>query len=433
MASYPTTLERDYRRALRRRVAAVERVLLDQFSEWLIFAGVEIDARVRTDSQASDAAQARRIIRRVRTAYDAANPYEKDDALARQTFERAKGYTGREVTRKYKGAVGVEPLITADTRGLAEGFVQENVALIRDLPNKQLAQIEAEVIAAIARGERAGALSKIIRERSGVAKKRADLIARDQMGKAVSQLNQKRQQDLGVDRYIWRTAGDERVRPEHVARNGETFSWSDSPPDGHPGEPINCRCTAEPVLTDILDGLGVDYDAKDFNRPDDPRSIRKARTNFNILADVKAFLSIDDNDISSDKAIFPPEKLERLEKALSKIDVPVLSGEEGGRFAKQMGGQAVYFPGESGRPGFNAWGNDVPRTAVIEELIHLRQHRRMKYQMPTSRQIIKLEIEAQDELLRLGKKLNWSGNELEPIRQAKGIWTKELEGLDEDA
>ena|GEM_PF-4690727 len=197
-----------------------------------------------------------------------ANPYEKDDALAQRTFERAKGYTGREVTRKYKGAVGVEPLITADTRGLAEGFVQENVALIRDLPAKQLTQIEEEVIEAIARGERAGALSKIIRARSGVAKKRADLIARDQMGKAVSQLNQKRQQDLGVDRYIWRTAGDERVRPEHVARNGETFSWSDSPPDGHPGEPINCRCTAEPVLTDILDSLGVDYNAGDFNRSD---------------------------------------------------------------------------------------------------------------------------------------------------------------------
>jgi len=124
--------------------------------------------------------------------------------------------------------------VNADTRRVAEDFVKENVALIRDLPNKQLTQIEAEVIAAIERGERAGALSKIIRARSGVAKKRADLIVRDQMGKAVSQLNQKRQQDLGVDRYIWRIAGDERVRPEHAERNGQTFSWSDSLSDGHP-------------------------------------------------------------------------------------------------------------------------------------------------------------------------------------------------------
>ena len=202
----------------------------------------------------------------MRTAYDAANPYEKDDALARQTFERAKGYTGREVTRKYKGAVGVEPLVNADTRALADAFVQENVALIRDLPAKQLTQIEAEVIQAIERGERAGALSKIIRALSGVAKKRAELIARDQMGKAVSQLNQKRQQDLGISRYIWRTTGDERVRPEHVARNGETFSWSDPPADGHPGEPINCRCTAEPVFADVLDELGID--SQGFNEPD---------------------------------------------------------------------------------------------------------------------------------------------------------------------
>lgn len=44
--------------------------------------------------------------------------------------------------------------------------------------------------------------------------------------------------------YIWRTAGDERVRPEHAQYNGTKRAWNDSP---NPGEDFNCRCWAEPV------------------------------------------------------------------------------------------------------------------------------------------------------------------------------------------
>ena len=45
--------------------------------------------------------------------------------------------------------------------------------------------------------------------------------------------------------YIWRTAGDSKVRSSHAERNGETFSWDAPPEGGHPGEAPNCRCRAE--------------------------------------------------------------------------------------------------------------------------------------------------------------------------------------------
>jgi|SRR5690554_1356868 len=259
MPNYPKTLERDYRRALRQRVANVERATRYAFDKWLEWgAGDAINERARTDSAGSDAEQAKSIIRRVRTAYDATYTTAKDLDLASETFERVDGYTYRGIKREYAAAVGVEPLINADTRQVAAQFVAENVALIQDLPTKQLAQIEADVVQAIESGQRAEAISKAIRERSGMARRRADLIARDQMGKAVSQLNQKRMQSLGVDKYIWRTVGDERVRDEHAERDGEMFSWSEPPEDGHPGEPINCRCSAEPVLDDVLSDLGIE-------------------------------------------------------------------------------------------------------------------------------------------------------------------------------
>lgn len=277
MPNYPKTLERDYRRALRRRVQNVERATRYAFDRWLEWgARSEINERARTDSAGSDVEQAKSIIRRVRTAYDATYSTAKDLDLASKTFERVDGYTYRGIKREYTAAVGVEPVLNAQTRAVAEAFIKENVALIQDLTTKQLAQIEADVVQAIESGQRAEAISKAIRERSGMARRRADLIARDQMGKAVSQLNQKRMQSLGVDKYIWRTVGDERVRDEHAARDGETFSWSDPPEDGHPGEPINCRCSAEPVLTDILDELGVDYDPADFNQPGPAKAIKSA-------------------------------------------------------------------------------------------------------------------------------------------------------------
>jgi hypothetical protein len=45
--------------------------------------------------------------------------------------------------------------------------------------------------------------------------------------------------------YIWRTAGDDKVRPSHAANEGRVFAWNDPPETGHPGEDFNCRCTAE--------------------------------------------------------------------------------------------------------------------------------------------------------------------------------------------
>jgi hypothetical protein len=53
--------------------------------------------------------------------------------------------------------------------------------------------------------------------------------------------------------YIWRTRGDDKVRPTHAANNGRIFAWDNPPGTGNPGEDYGCRCTAEPYHgTDII-------------------------------------------------------------------------------------------------------------------------------------------------------------------------------------
>ncbi|MBR2215975.1 MAG: minor capsid protein [Selenomonadaceae bacterium] len=90
-------------------------------------------------------------------------------------------------------------------------------------------------------------LTQEIRDITGAAKKRATLIAVDQVGKLHSQLSQYRQMNAGIERYIWVTMLDSRVRPKHRPRHGVSYRWDSPPDDGHPGWPIRCRCVAQPV------------------------------------------------------------------------------------------------------------------------------------------------------------------------------------------
>lgn len=64
-------------------------------------------------------------------------------------------------------------------------------------------------------------------------------------------INQLRQEDLGIEQYIWRSQDDAKVRDSHAAYDDRVFRWDDPPEGGHPGEAHNCRCYAEPVAPDV--------------------------------------------------------------------------------------------------------------------------------------------------------------------------------------
>jgi len=131
-------------------------------------------------------------------------------------------------------------------------FVQDNVRLIKSIPEHALNDVEGVVLSGIRRGARATDIAKTISDRFDVSRSKATLIARDQIGKFNGELTQLRHQEAGITEYIWRTSRDERVRKTHRERDGNHFAWASPPADGHPGEPVQCRCTAEPVLDQFL-------------------------------------------------------------------------------------------------------------------------------------------------------------------------------------
>jgi SPP1 gp7 family putative phage head morphogenesis protein len=192
----------------------------------------------------------------IRVAVDRSFTERNLAPMIAQTGQATADAQKRELGKQLKAAIGLEvPIRDPKLQPRLEAWTAENVALIKSIPARYLDDVQKVVTRSIADGDRWEELADKLEERFGVAESSAQLVARDQVGKFYAAVGQARQEDLGVTRYTWRTSQDERVRPEHVAREGKVFSWDDPPEDGHPGEPVNCRCTAEPVLDELIASL----------------------------------------------------------------------------------------------------------------------------------------------------------------------------------
>ncbi len=128
------------------------------------------------------------------------------------------------------------------------GWAEENVKLIRSLDERMVGDVIRLVARAAEDGTQTRTLARQIAERAQVSQARARVIARDQVGKLASLSARERSKAAGAQTYRWSASGDERVRPEHQARNGKTFRFDDPPPGGHPGEAVLCRCVAVPIF-----------------------------------------------------------------------------------------------------------------------------------------------------------------------------------------
>jgi SPP1 gp7 family putative phage head morphogenesis protein len=132
----------------------------------------------------------------------------------------------------------------ADVRDQLQVAVTKSVSLIKGLNDDLAKRVEFTILDAAQKGQSTTILSERLRKEMGISRDRARLIARDQVSSLNATLTKIRQKQVGIDQYVWQTAQDERVRHAHRLRQGKIFSWDDPPQDGHPGEPINCRCVA---------------------------------------------------------------------------------------------------------------------------------------------------------------------------------------------
>ena len=211
----------------------------------------------RGDSLRMDASgkRTKRAMEEVRKAFDAAFPDRRLEEVAEDMARRTNRHNREQLSRQLKAAVGVD-VVGAEPRlqPLVDNFVTQNVSLIKSIPARMFDEVEARVQSGVTLGLRHEDMAEDIEKRFGVSESRAELIARDQTLTFYGSLNEVRQKALGLEFYIWRTARDERVRPEHAEREGKRYQWGD-PEEEIPGEAVACRCFAEPDVEALLESL----------------------------------------------------------------------------------------------------------------------------------------------------------------------------------
>ncbi len=252
-------------------------------------------ARLRPPPSNTDAARYVRLLRamwhmwegRV-LAYARATPGLRTDARAEDELgsvfnslleasglDDFLGQQFKNAERKSKGYISAvtklppERVVAGGQQAL-ERFRERNVALIKNVGREQVTQIADILRVGQATGARYEDIATQLQERLSVGMSRAKLIARDQTFKANANAQQSQAEALGITHYTWRTAKDlavrgrpggeyEKSKENHWALEGKVFAYADPPlipgtsERANPGERIQCRCTAEPVIP-LLDG-----------------------------------------------------------------------------------------------------------------------------------------------------------------------------------
>ena len=143
--------------------------------------------------------------------------------------------------------------LSIDDKLRLNAFVYYNTALIKNVSGEVQLKIFDET-----RKDPTGLppLEQRIKDVTGFSDARVRLIARDQTSKLNSELSTMRHKAAGFTKYQCTTSGDERVREEHVDLDGNIYRY-DEPTDEQdglqPGQPINCRCLAEPIFDGLND------------------------------------------------------------------------------------------------------------------------------------------------------------------------------------
>lgn len=150
-------------------------------------------------------------------------------------------------------------------RELLDGWRRKNLDMIRSLGEQDIQRAGEIIHSTHVRGGRWEDAAAELKKALGVNDRRAKLIARDQIGKLNSDLQEHSQTSAGITRYRWSTSRDYAVRgrpggeyakskEDHWELEGTIQEWSNPPKipgiaeRAHPGQRPNCRCVAVPVV-----------------------------------------------------------------------------------------------------------------------------------------------------------------------------------------
>lgn len=216
--------------------------------------------RQNTPIMASDASPAdalRKSMRELTKRWQ--SNFDKMSEQMAEYFAQAVEKRSSEALKKIMKDAGwtIQWRMTPAMQDVVDATVNQNVALIKSIPEQYLKSVEGAVMRSVQAGRDLGSLAKELEDTYGVTKRRAALIARTQNNLATASMNKVRALEAGLSKAVWvHSNGGKSKRASHVKASQEKVQfeiskgWYD--PDVsqwiQPGQLINCKCFMRPVL-----------------------------------------------------------------------------------------------------------------------------------------------------------------------------------------
>lgn len=255
--TYPAAAEERYRKSLEALIDPMKRAYERELATLLRELPAEDSALTMDDNLGAEARKMLNSLSRIWQARFNSAASKLTSRMLSQVDRQSKANLGKSL-KQLSGGLGIKtPAMPEAMREVISASIAENVDLIKSISIQYHQRISSTVLSAIQTG---GLGQKQIfdqvRHIGGMTDRRAKLIARDQVSKVTTQYNAERIKSVGVKRFQWvHSGGGVDQRKRHLELNGQIFEY-DNPPiidertgeRGLPGQLINCRCIAVPVL-----------------------------------------------------------------------------------------------------------------------------------------------------------------------------------------
>lgn len=198
-----------------------------------------------------------RLANRVRRKLLKQFPDDRLEKLAKRETEKVNRRNRKLFYKRMAGKIGIGAQELEASEGLTfqiNAFQLETFQWVKKMRDDTLQQWTSQTLRQMAEGH---TLEDIMSQFDGMVEKRrghAQMVARTQISTFNSLVSKTRARNLGIEKAVWVTSRDERVRPCHQVRDGREFDLAEglySSCDGKtllPGVDYNCRCDYRMVI-----------------------------------------------------------------------------------------------------------------------------------------------------------------------------------------
>lgn len=152
--------------------------------------------------------------------------------------------------------ISIKPKFTKEQAEIISEEYSENLdRYIKGWTEQNILKLREKVMSRVSAGGRAEGLAKTIETAYQVSRDKAKFLARQETSLLMSKFREERYKGIGITKYKWSGADDERERPDHKLLNNKVFRWDDPPitnretgARNNPGEDYGCRCIAVPIV-----------------------------------------------------------------------------------------------------------------------------------------------------------------------------------------